>query len=80
MQHYTRGTMQRRETDGMPDSRKASMHHYEGTGSLKYNQVFPQNFPHQVCSPSPESVCKEEFDSNCSLVQDVVCRNVTETR
>ena len=34
----------------------------------------------QVCSVSTESSCKEVVEKDCSLVQDVVCRNVTETR
>ena len=34
----------------------------------------------QVCSVSTESSCKEVVEKECSLVQDVVCRNVTETR
>ena len=29
---------------------------------------------------STESSCKEVVEKECSLVQDVICRNVTETR
>ena len=34
----------------------------------------------QVCSPSSETVCREEMQNNCNLVQDVLCRNVTQTK
>ena len=29
---------------------------------------------------STETSCKEVVEKECSLVQDVICRNVTETR
>ena len=34
----------------------------------------------QVCSIQSESVCREQVTKSCDLVQDVLCRNVTETR
>ena len=34
----------------------------------------------QVCSVTTESACVEEMEEHCSLVQDAICRNVTETR
>ena len=34
----------------------------------------------QVCSVQSESVCREQETKSCDLVQDVLCRNVTETR
>ena len=34
----------------------------------------------QVCLPTSENSCHEEEKTSCSLVPDVVCRNVTQTR
>ena len=34
----------------------------------------------KVCSVQSESVCREQETKTCDLVQDVLCRNVTETR
>jgi len=34
----------------------------------------------QVCSPTLENFCHEEEKKECSLVPEVVCRNVTQTR
>ena len=34
----------------------------------------------QVCSIQSEFVCRDQETKSCDLVQDVLCRNVTETR
>ena len=51
------------------------------TEPVKLNSLyFCDMSPVKVCKIETDTSCEEVEDNECSLVQDVLCRNVTQTR
>ena len=63
----------------MPDSGEGGLHHPQGARLLT-NLGDGQSAQHSPTLLLDIQVCQDELETNCNLVQDVICRNATETR
>ena len=65
--------------DGVQNCGKTSMHLYNGKSEQRF-LINIKKQQTQVCFTQSEAVCQDQETEKCSLVQDVLCRNITETR